>query len=97
MDNYNAGNVAQLTATFTDLNNNLVDPTTVICIVQTPDNVKTTYTSSTTPAIVRASLGVYNLALSLVEVGTYIYRFSGTGSVIAAGFNTFSVTDVTWR
>lgn len=78
-DEYDVGDVAQLTGTFRDVANALVDPTTTACVVKKPDGTSVSLTTT------RASLGVYTAALTIDQTGVYWYRFTGTGAVAASG------------
>ena len=86
MNSYPRGNMVQLYATFTDMNGNLVDPTTVACqyVISTGSTV---YNVTTT----QVSTGVYTANLTTTIAGTYTYRFTGTGAVTAAQENAFIV------
>jgi len=51
------------------------------------------YTESSEPAIIRTSLGHYEIILPLVETGTYKIRWQGTGQAQGAGEGVFLVKE----
>lgn len=57
------------------------DPTTVTCTVRAPGGTVTTYTTATSPAVVKDSTGNYHLDLLLATAGDYKYKWVGTGTV----------------
>ena len=86
---YNIGDVARLSVLFTDVNGAPADPTTVTLTVWSPDNTQDVYTDATTPIVVHPSTGAYYLDLPVTQAGpnayapAYIYRWTGTGSLMA--------------
>jgi hypothetical protein len=66
------------TGTFRSLAGALAD-TTAVCTVKAPDG------TTTTPAVVHDSTGVYHADITLDQAGTWYIEWQGTVSVIAAG------------
>lgn len=79
------GSDLRLSGTFRDINNNLADPTTVVCSVRTPDGVVAEYTPT------KLSTGIYYYDLTLTQSGVYTFRYAGTGALIAASDKNFTV------
>lgn len=71
------GNISRLTGTFTDINGNPADPTTITVQVHSPSGQVNMYTPT------RDSIGVYHYDLLLNAPGVWLYRFIGTGAVTA--------------
>ncbi len=87
---YDLGDVATVSAVFTDDGGTAADPTTVTASVRAPDNTVTAYT--VTPGeIVKDSVGHYHLDIACTQSGDYFYRFVGVGAVTAARPGTFTV------
>ena len=81
---YSIGTLVQLQGTFTDINGALIDPTTVVCTVETPSlNVVTVATT-------KASTGVYTANYTPQVAGTHSYKFQGSGSCTVSSFGTFT-------
>lgn len=82
MSTYELDTLIQLTGTFTAADGvTLVDPTDVFLFLRTPNGLVTQYTTSTTPAITRVSVGVYQIELETTQAGPWIYKWQGTGAV----------------
>jgi len=86
MSNYVVGTQLRLIATFTDVNGNLVDPTSVTLYVKDP-----TGSVSTIGNVIRQSIGVYYFDYSFVTSGVFHYRYVGAGAVVAANEGTISI------
>jgi hypothetical protein len=82
---YSKNSVVRLTATFKDTTNALVDPTTVVCNVVNPNG------SSSTPSVVKDSLGTYHADVVADTPGTWGYQFIGTGTNRGADEGEFEV------
>lgn len=79
---YALGTQVRITATFTADGTNK-DPTTVTLYVQRPRTALSTITSVT-----RDSQGVYHYDVVLDRSGEWLYRWAGTGAVVAGSFDT---------
>lgn len=80
------GNIARLSCAFTDSSGTPADPTTVAVTYRPPGGTPV----SQTP--VRDSVGAYHYDVQLTQPGTWIYRFIGTGAIVAqSGDQTFYV------
>lgn len=87
---YDIQDIARLTGTFTDINGNPIDPTTVTCFVETPDGVVQDFTYSS-GAVIKVSTGVYYYDYSITQSGIHAYRFEGTGVCQAGAETNFTV------
>ena len=85
------GNTLRITAKFTDVDGNLVDPTTVTFAVKDSAGIVTT-TTSPSALIVRDYLGTYVYELVPTLSGAHVIRWSGSGDVVAAGETYFNIT-----
>jgi hypothetical protein len=72
---YDIGDLIRIQGTFTDANNDAVDPDVVTVKYKDPSGTITTDTSPTNSAV-----GVYHVDVSVDESGTWHYRFAGTTS-----------------
>jgi hypothetical protein len=81
VSSYDVGDKARVTATF---GSGSIDPSTVVAKVKNPLGQVTTYTYGTDAALVRSSLGVYYIDVSLTVAGTWWVRFESTGTGQAA-------------
>jgi len=86
---YWIGESVTLTATFTNEEGGLADPSVVTLKIKTPDG----QIASVSPT--RKSLGLFSYVYSLAgaKPGQYVYRFQGTGLVQTATEETFAVIE----
>ena len=82
---FDIGDRVRITATFTDLAGAVADPTTVALTVKAPDG------TLTSPSNSKDSTGVYHADVNPDASGTWWYRWTGTGALVAAEEGTFSV------
>jgi hypothetical protein len=82
VNRYTIGTRVRLTATFRDLDD-VLTAGTVVCKVKDPSGNITTVSNST------ASTGIYTADVDVDEQGTWVYRFSATGAIVAAGEHSF--------
>lgn len=82
---YDVGDVATVTASFTNAAGAAADPTTVTLVVQAPDGTQTT------PTPTSAVVGTWTADVSVTQAGTWWYRFEGTGAIQTAGEGMFRV------
>lgn len=73
------GALVRLTCTAKNVSDALVDPSTLTFKVADPHGEVTTYVYDTDEEIVRSSLGVFYVDVSVTRAGIYSYRFSSTG------------------
>ncbi len=85
---YPIGTQITLQGTFKDIAGNLIDPTTVTCVVRTPDR------EEVSPSVTHASLGVYTANFTPSIIGGHSYKFQGTGNCQVAAFNNFQATGI---
>lgn len=78
----------RLSVTFEDAINNLVpvDPSAVTLALTTPDGTVSNVSGSD---IINDSVGKYHYDLTVTAAGLWIYRWQGTGAVIASSGNGF--------
>lgn len=83
---YDIGDLARLDGAFTDADTGLnVDPTAIVLTVRPPAGAALqTYTYGSS-AMVRDAAGLYHYDLNLPTAGVWHYRFTGTGTAVAAG------------
>jgi hypothetical protein len=72
---YVVGSPVYLSAAFTDINGNPIDPTTVVLNLTLPDG-----TSSGALATIKDSVGNYHCIYTPTESGIYQYYFAGSGT-----------------
>lgn len=92
MNKYHAGDAVRCTVTFRDLAGVVADPTAVVAKYRNGSGAVTTKTYGVDAEVVKSSTGVYYIDITPDAAGTWHYRFSGTGAVIAAEEASFSVT-----
>lgn len=80
---YPIGDGFRLQGTFT-VDDVLTDPSTIVFQLKDPDDIITTFTYGTDAEVVRDSLGVYHMDVTVTKPLTWYYRIVGTGAVIAA-------------
>lgn len=85
MATYDVGDRVQLTATLTDDDGVLTDPTAVTVTIRKPDGTA----SSSTPT--KDSTGVYSKDVDIDQHGNWFYRFAGTGALVVAEEGEFYV------
>jgi hypothetical protein len=85
MQTYDKGDVLRVIGTFTDVDNALVDPGSVVFSYRTPAGTKHDLTYLQDPEVIRESPGVYYFDLSFTESGQWCvaYRSSGNGQAAA--------------
>ena len=86
-DIYDVGDEVQLIGKFYDVNDALIDPTTIHVTYRTPGG--TTVTKTYPTDITRDSLGIYSFIVNVNEGGTWRYRWHSSGNAQAAGEKTF--------
>ena len=88
MNAYDIGQQVRFSVTFKSQSGALTDPTGVKAKVQDPSGNEATYTYGVGVAVVKdAGLGKYHLDLTIDEQGLWVYRWEGTGALIAAAEN----------
>lgn len=89
INTYDVGDRIRCRVSFTDLDQNPADPTTVVAKVKDPTGNTSTYTDQ----VVNDAVGSYYIDVTLDQSGTWWYRFEGTGAVQAAEEQAFNVRD----
>jgi hypothetical protein len=85
MNNYEIGDLVQVTANFVDVNNSPIDPTNVTC------QYVSTKSSAATASVTKVSTGIYTAQIPCAVDGNYAYRFLGTGAAQASNEGAFVV------
>lgn len=67
--------------TYTDPDNGaLTDPSSVSVVVRAPSGTSTTYVYGVDAACSKVSTGVYQVVITLSEVGTYKWKWTGSAT-----------------
>lgn len=85
MNTYDIGTESQFSGTFKDETGALVDPSSVLIRIKSPNGAVGVFSPT------RASIGVYTYNVTLDQYGYWYYRFEGTGSLVVAGDNSVFV------
>ena len=88
---YDIGDLPRVKATFTDLDDTNVNPTTVSVTVLKPNGTSATYEYGTDEEVVREATGIYYIDVSVDQSGRWRYRWESTGTGQAAEEGTFRV------
>lgn len=91
MASYTIGQGVVVTAAFT-VGVTPTDPTTLTLSIEDADGDVTIYTYGVGGTIVRDSAGVFHATLSPAEIGTWRYRWVGTGAAASAIEGDFEIT-----
>ena len=87
---YEPGNTVVLAVQFVTLRPTVpADPSNITCRVLNPNGVEADYTGL---QLTRTGVGAYYVSVLPTIVGTWSYRWEGTGAVVAAHDNTFIVS-----
>lgn len=78
MGRYDRGEVPRITETVKNLAGALVDPSAILVRVRAPGAAEVTYTTSSTPAIVKDGTGLYHVDVPASSSGTWRYRWETT-------------------
>lgn len=82
---FDIGDVARLSVAFTDEDAAAADPTAVVLTVKSPSGVTTTPTVTQEEDDDAAPVtGGYHADVPLTAAGTWLWRWVGTGAVVAA-------------
>ena len=63
------GDTRRLTATFTDISDAVIDPTTITFLMHEPDGTETSYVYGTDGENVKSSTGVYYVDWAITQAG----------------------------
>ena len=91
------GGTKRATVTFIDntANGVNVDPATIIIRWKSPTTSLITKTFGVDTELIKDSVGVYHIDISLTEVGTWWVQAKGTGTINSTDIVTFTVQDAT--
>ncbi len=91
VNQYDVGSLVQVSATFKNSAGTLANPSVVTLVYADPTGLKTTIAQS---SLTNSSTGVWAYSVdTTAKPGRWLYRFTGTGTVQAAGDSQFIVTD----
>jgi predicted Zn-dependent protease len=76
---YDIGDQVRLSAQFTDGEGFPADPTSVLLTIRDGNGAATVYTYGV-DAIARESVGAYHFDLTLINAGSWVYRWEGTAN-----------------
>jgi hypothetical protein len=80
-DVFSIGEKIRARVTYTDPDTDaLTDPSSVTVVVRTPAGVLTTYTYGVDAALSKVSAGVYQVLITLSEVGTWKWKWTGSAT-----------------
>ena len=89
---YDIGELVRIAGTFTDINGDLADPSTVTLEVEGPTGQVITYDYQGSPEeVTRTAVGVYHVDVDVIAAGDWHYRWSCTGVSQAAEPGQFMV------
>lgn len=91
-NNYDVGDLARITAEFTDAGGADVDPTDVFCAYTDPSGNVTTLHYGVDAALVRSAAGHYYVDINVDEAGTWLYHWYSTGTGQASEYDYFTAT-----
>jgi hypothetical protein len=75
------GSIIRAKITFTDPDTKVVlDPSAVSVVVRTPAGVTTSYVYGVAAEVVKQSVGVYYVLITLSTAGTWKWKWTGTAS-----------------
>lgn len=89
---FDVGDTARLKATFTDIDNNPLDPSTVTFIIVDGAGSQTTYVYGTDSEVVKSGTGVYYVDWLVAVHGVHNWRFESSGTGQAAQEGIFTAT-----
>lgn len=79
------GEKVRARVTYTDPDTGaLTDPSSVTAVLRTPSGTLTTYTYGVDAVLSKVSTGLYQLVITLAEVGTYKWKWTGSATDKAA-------------
>lgn len=89
---YQKGDLVRVSATFTDVNDSLIDPDTVVINITSPDGVTTSVDYASSPSVlIRESTGSYYYQADADQVGDWHYTWVSTGIGQATQIGQFAV------
>jgi hypothetical protein len=90
---YKLGTSVRARVVFRDVDGELIDPATVVCMVKKPDGAETSYTYGVDAGVVRDEAAVYHFWIATPDAGTYAYRWKGIDAVEVDNEDTFEVDE----
>ena len=90
MNSYVQGQLVRIWLRFKNASGTLTDPTTVTVKVEDPSGNTDTYTYALSQ-VIKDSTGVFYYDVTVDEKGVWYYRGVGTGTIVAAGQDKFTV------
>lgn len=80
MAKYDIGDIVRVSASFFNISDALVDPTSASMIFQKPSGSDTTYVYGTDAELVKSTTGVYYADVTITEAGRWWVRWSSCGT-----------------
>jgi hypothetical protein len=92
---YKLGNSVRVRVVFRDVDDELLDPATVVVMVRGPigSPAETSYTYGVDVGVARESEGVYTFWVATPDPGTYCYRWKGIDDVTVTNEESFDVDE----
>lgn len=90
---YKLGNSVRARVVFRDVDGDLMDPATVVCMVKIPDGTEASYTYGVDVGVVREEEAIYHFWIPTPAAGTYAYRWKGIDAVEVDNEDTFEVDE----
>lgn len=91
-NSYDVGDLVRISAVFKNVNLSLVDPSSVVVLINQPNGTTYSKQYGTDADVVKDSTGNYYIDYYIQQAGLYSYKFSGTGAVTASGVGSFSAS-----
>ena len=91
---YEKGNIARLTGTFTDIDENLIDPTAVYIAYKNPSGTLTTLQFGVDAAVKKSGTGLYYYDLTVDDDGVWWFRWYSDGVGTAAAEASFTIREL---
>lgn len=91
-NSYDKGDLVRISSAFKNSAQAYVDPSVVTFTINQPDGTIYTKQYGIGTDIVKDSVGKYHIDYYVSQSGIYSYRFSGAGTVTAAGAGMFSAS-----
>ena len=80
---HDIGDLRRLAVLFKNLAGQPSDPTGIIFKIREPDDVLTTFTFGTDVELVKSSVGSYHVDFTISKSGRHVWRFAGSGNLVA--------------
>lgn len=88
---YDKNDIVRCRAEFRNTSDVLTDPTSVVFKFKNPAGTITTYTYGTDVELVKENTGIYYVDIDIDSIGSWSYRFEGSGSLKTASESKFTI------